>query len=216
MIERPILNNLPSSSDDRRSYFANMYGQIFGWIADLDQLFMCGFLPEFSNQFNYQLRIVEIGVFAGSTTRGLIIMTGGIAVGIDNFSDFEGEGRRSLNNFNSGKDIFWYTIKESGIDLSDHIKELIVDDSKNVGERWSNPIDILFVDGDHHYEQSKSDIQLFSRYIIPGGIILVDDWNMETVRKAVSECLFNDQWDCIRVPVEDGSGGKMFCAKRIK
>jgi predicted O-methyltransferase YrrM len=54
---------------------------------------------------------------------------------------------------------------------------------------WTTGLDILFVDGDHHYETVLSDLVTYSPYVKSGGLILLHDvepdkknWDINTER----------------------------------
>lgn len=55
---------------------------------------------------------------------------------------------------------------------------LIQDYSHRVVNSWSDRIDFLFIDGDHHYEACSQDWKQWSRYIVPGGIVIFHDARM--------------------------------------
>lgn len=73
------------------------------------------------------------------------------------------------------------------------------------------PLDLLYIDGSHRYEDVKSDIINYSKLVVPGGIMVIDDccnsfhmpWGyfqgIEEVTKAVDELLppftKNDEWE---------------------
>lgn len=54
--------------------------------------------------------------------------------------------------------------------LEDHVTP-IVSSSADAAAAWSGPIRLLFIDGDHSYEASKRDFELWSRFVVPGGLI---------------------------------------------
>jgi predicted O-methyltransferase YrrM len=47
--------------------------------------------------------------------------------------------------------------------------------SATVAERWSTPIDLLFIDGDHSEEGARSDWEAFSPHVVAGGIVIFHD-----------------------------------------
>ena len=207
------LDQIPTDPRDALAWVHSRYAQVFGWISDPDKLFLVKFLPEVASEFDYPIHIVEIGTFNGGSTRGLIALTGGYLTGIDDFSAFEGDGRRHLRGqWNSGQEQFWDTLRFH-VDLSSHVKRLISDRSQNVGQTWNEPIELLLIDGSHEYEDVTSDIHLFCPYVIHQGYILIDDWNMDTVRTAADETLDNNTWERIRVP-DLSTTAKLFCAKK--
>ena len=172
-------------------------GQIFGWIAMPDQRYLVNFIPEISEEFEKPMRVVEIGTFIGSTARGLASMTGGMLTSIDNWKDVHpGSG---CHGFKNQEQAFWHVIKgpEHGKDLSKQVK-LIVGDSREVGKTWSEPIDLLFIDGDHSYETSSSDMKLFSPHVVTNGYCLIDDCDMYNVKRAILENMQGNKWSVIR------------------
>lgn len=44
-------------------------------------------------------------------------------------------------------------------------------------ERWSKPIDLLFIDGDHSYEGVKADYENWAPYVKKGGFIAFHDYS---------------------------------------
>lgn len=53
--------------------------------------------------------------------------------------------------------------------------EIIREFSSTVARDWHDPIDLLFIDGDHSYEGVKSDWEGFSRHIKPFGLVVFHD-----------------------------------------
>jgi cephalosporin hydroxylase len=48
-------------------------------------------------------------------------------------------------------------------------------------------VDVVWIDGDHHYEQVRADILAWWPKLRDGGFMGGDDWNMEPVSRAVIE-----------------------------
>lgn len=53
--------------------------------------------------------------------------------------------------------------------------QFIEDFSHNASENWENPIDFLFIDGDHSYEGCMRDWEEWSRFVVPGGQVAFHD-----------------------------------------
>ena len=70
------------------------------------------------------------------------------------------------------KDEFDENMRRTG--LSGRYK-LVTGDSKEVGRKWTTPIDMIFIDGAHEYENVKGDIEQWARHVKPGGFILFHD-----------------------------------------
>lgn len=52
---------------------------------------------------------------------------------------------------------------------------ILVGDSNCIGRYWGRGIGVLFIDGGHDYNTVKNDFDLWSQYVIPGGIIAMHD-----------------------------------------
>ncbi len=217
---RQVLEAAPAGAD-RQAFCGNHFGQMFGWITAPDQAFLCDFLPTVGLPAPDPLRIVEIGTFGGSTARGLIALTGGGEVTcVDDFYDFrhhEGRPGRSpmLNDAPDGAAYFAATLKGPP-DLSSYATLIQAPSTahpscrccppiaKPAAESWTQPIDLLFVDGDHSYLGALSDLGSFGRHVVPGGHCLVDDFHMPEVAKACALYFHRGAWDAVRVPRDPG------------
>ena len=51
----------------------------------------------------------------------------------------------------------------------------VVGDSAQIASRWASPIDLLFIDGGHTYEQALSDYRGWTPLVRPGGVIAIHD-----------------------------------------
>ena len=47
--------------------------------------------------------------------------------------------------------------------------------ARTTGRRWSAPVDLVFIDGDHSLETCRLDWELFSRGSPPGGVVVFHD-----------------------------------------
>lgn len=61
---------------------------------------------------------------------------------------------------------------------------IVRDTSESVARNWTQPIDLLFIDGDHSYEGVKRDWDLFTPHVKPFGLVLFHDttWELTTSR----------------------------------
>ena len=50
-----------------------------------------------------------------------------------------------------------------------------VERSEDTGRRWTAPVDVVFIDGDHAEEATRVDWELFSPHVTPGGHVLFHD-----------------------------------------
>lgn len=60
------------------------------------------------------------------------------------------------------------------LDLLHHVVPVVAS-SEVAATGWSGPIRLLFIDGDHSYEASKRDFELWSKFVVPKGAICFHD-----------------------------------------
>lgn len=66
--------------------------------------------------------------------------------------------------------------------------QIVVSLEGSLGVDWSDPIHLLFVDGDHSYRGVKADMEKWTLYIPRGGVALFHDYALyDGVRQAVDE-----------------------------
>lgn len=54
-----------------------------------------------------------------------------------------------------------------------------VERSQDAGRRWTEPLDFVFIDGDHSAGACREDWALFSAHVAPGGIVVLHDARMD-------------------------------------
>jgi predicted O-methyltransferase YrrM len=81
--------------------------------------------------------------------------------------------------------------------LSDHVQP-IVGLSVEAAKTWSKPIQLLFIDGSHRYEDVLADFGAFFPHVVPGGIVVFHDVNDDWpgVKRAWQE-IIRDQLESI-------------------
>lgn len=69
---------------------------------------------------------------------------------------------------------------------------LIRADSRTVP--WDKPLSVLHIDGDHEYASVRSDLDRFLPFVLPGGIVIMDDYSNRyaDVKRATDETLAAD------------------------
>jgi len=117
--------------------------------------------------------IVEIGGYKGRSTCALAFGCVGTKkhiFTIDTFNgnkvDFDVINRK--NFFNEWR----RNIEKNG--LLDYVTPL-VGFSSDISHTWTKPIDLLFIDGSHKYEDVLSDFDRFYQHVVPGGIVAMHD-----------------------------------------
>ncbi len=119
--------------------------------------------------------LVEIGSFKGRSTACLALGCQGTRKRVYTIDTFNG------NDVDFHERDFFETFR-ANLDragLCDWVESLI-GDSKDVGKRWSRPIDFIFIDGSHQYVDVLSDFETFYPHVKQGGLIafhdVVDGW----------------------------------------
>lgn len=125
---------------------------------------------------------VEVGVYRGLTLSSVARATGGLCVGIDDFSLFNpsGDNRRRVES----------VLEEHGlqhVELLDMDAEIALTsfDQRFPGRR----IGLLFVDGGHDHRSQLIALLLARRHLADGAVIVVDDTNYRHVRQATEDFL---------------------------
>ena len=113
---------------------------------------------------------VDLGVALGFSTFCFAMPRIGKVYGIDNFigDDFVGE----MNSYS------FVCGKRDKLQLHDNV-EFIKGDFNEVARTWDKKIDILHIDGSHHYEDVKRDFETWSQFVNDGGVILIHDTCVE-------------------------------------
>jgi predicted O-methyltransferase YrrM len=119
--------------------------------------------------------IVEIGSFKGKSTvalaRGAAATHQAKVYAIDPHRIQPEEGY--LENTQAA---FLANIKNGGVE--NQVVPMIMT-SEAAAKGWDKPVRLLWIDGDHRYEPSKLDFNLWEPYVVEGGIIAMHD----TIRK---------------------------------
>lgn len=108
------------------------------------------------------------------------------------------------------------TAKVYGIDIrkpdvkqhADLRADVVIADSRTYWKKFNLPIHLLFIDGDHHYEAVKRDIEGWAPKVVQGGVVAFHDYaptpyhlqllpELEGVRRAVSEWQLSAEWETL-------------------
>ena len=116
---------------------------------------------------------VEIGVYEGSSALVLArsLPVDGVLHLIDPFVDDRGLAAGWRGTAWATQRVLDRAVRErGGPTLRWHVER-----SEDAGRRWSEPVDLVFVDGDHALETCRLDWELFSRWVRPGGVVVFHD-----------------------------------------
>src|SRR3954454_18325294 len=118
-------------------------------------------------------RVVEIGVYEGSSAIVLceVLEPGAELHLVDPFGHHptalpEGWGATER----ASKRVVSRAARRAGPRLIWHVER-----SEDTGRRWSEPVDVVFIDGDHAEQATRTDWELFSPHVTPGGHVLFPD-----------------------------------------
>ena len=166
-----------------------------GWTSHRDRLFLCSWLQKVNREFQAKgitrPNIAEIGVFMGGTAMiFLFLLENSHLYAIDDWSGGPYEPYPSLKTGFMEHMASWLP------------RITIIDsDSKKIG-RWTEPLlDLIYIDGNHHFDWAKADIECFVPAVKPGGYILIDDFQaMSDVLAAVYATKLLGRCKIIRMP----------------
>lgn len=138
--------------------------------------------------------IVDLGVDFGFSTIALARPNIGMVYGVDWFKgdscagyrDTEQECRQNL--------------AESGVTNV----EIIRSDFSALAARWSLPIDILHIDGDHAYPNVQRDFDEWSMHVLRGGVIMLHD--TKSFAGSVGRLFAEVPWPKFEFPHSHGLG----------
>ena len=157
--------------------------KIEGWMEEMELIW----LGKVSQRRH---RIVEVGSFMGRSTRIIGENTPGFVLAID---DFEG----SRESYISAAWVEWgekirpeiYSkFLENCDDLIQARKVIPMRCRHDQIEIDFQP-DMVFIDGDHEYENVKRDLEFWKSKLAPGGLLCGHDINIEGVKRAVTEII---------------------------
>lgn len=139
--------------------------------------------------------IVELGVMFGMSTKALLkaaTENGGRLISVELNPDVLSLIRE--------------TLKSVGMDTSAW-KDMVGDDMEVV-KTWIVPIDFLFIDTSHEYEHTLKELEAYSKFIVPQGIIVLHDIRDPRVNRAIDDWLkLHDEWVFEDItPPNDGWG----------
>jgi len=76
----------------------------------------------------------------------------------------------------------------------EHLVTINQGTTRQIGERWTQQAAVLFIDAGHHYEEVKSDLEIWTPHLHPQGLLMMHDVIGDShlgVTRAASELLRN-------------------------
>jgi predicted O-methyltransferase YrrM len=141
-----------------------------------------GFLAELADGLPENAHIVNIGAGVGTSALTFLEIRSDLRVTTIDIRK-EAHGAGALENEMTA-------LKKADLyDLSRYAQ--VHEDSKTVGVWWSELVEMVFIDGEHSYENCLGDIKAWLPHIKDNGIMAVHDYAppWPQVRKAVDELL---------------------------
>jgi glycosyltransferase involved in cell wall biosynthesis len=127
-------------------------------------------------------RVVEIGSFKGLSTCWLASgCKDGGRQSVAAVDHFQGSPEHQLGGTHVDQDIAlrgstlpMFQANIQRLQLGDHVT-VHVGSSATIAPKWAEPIRLLFIDGDHTYEATRQDFELWSPYVVQHGLVLFHD-----------------------------------------
>ena len=117
---------------------------------------------------------VDLGVDYGYSTFSFALPRVGQVYGIDNFTGDDFVGTHIPQKYS------YVMMKREKLHLQDNVT-IIEGDFNEVAQTWDKKIDILHIDGSHHYEDVKKDFETWSKFVNDDGVILLHDTCIESL-----------------------------------
>ena len=171
------------TKEELRSIFPRPF-----WLAEEEVPFLARAAADASNA------IVEIGcAYGGSTAVFLLNKKRGVQVySVDPFvPDSKGGVQAAAQECH---DAVAQALLKKGRGEAFEDWRLVNDYSQNAAKRWDKEIDLLFIDGSHHYEDVKQDFQQWSRFVGKNGRILIHDSRKDNIAEDPSDLNFSRGW----------------------
>jgi predicted O-methyltransferase YrrM len=154
--------------------------------------------------------VVDLGVDYGFSTFSFAIPRIGHIYGVDNFvgDSFVGEDKERFKyNF--------VNMKREKLHLKDNIT-FIEGTFDEVAKTWDKPIDILHIDGSHHYEDVKKDFETWSKFLSDDGVILLHDTAIESLNgNEYGVKKFFEEIDLPKFNIEHSFGLGVVCKNEV-
>ena len=163
--------------------------------------------------------ILEIGVFHGVTARNVCELLYNIHkddfkyIGLDLFEKSKENDTEVIPNtkFNNPlKKFYFQYLKRQDPYSLDAVNDLLKKFKSNVHLIKGNSnkilkqldmakVDFVFLDGGHHYDTVKNDLENCTEVIKNNGVVLCDDYNLGSalgVKKAIDEYVLSNKYNC--------------------
>ncbi|MGC8784082.1 MAG: class I SAM-dependent methyltransferase [Armatimonadota bacterium] len=181
--------NLPPISPDVRQELLTLTESVEGWLTvEEGEL-----LYRLARACTGRGAIVEVGSFKGKSTiwlaKGSLAGAGARVVAIDPHtgSAEHRQGDRPVWTY----DEFLANLRRAKVE---EIVTPLVATSAETAAHFSQPVELLFIDGDHRYEMVRQDFDLWFPKVMEGGYLLMHDTiRWEGPRRVARECVYRSR-----------------------
>ncbi len=164
-----------------------------GWLTDRE----AAFLYHAAHSCAVPGEIVEIGSFKGKSTVCLGLGSkAGRRIPISAIDPHETDTQAAHHEGASTLPVFEQNIARAGVaDLVTQIPEF----SAAVGARWTRPIALLWIDGDHSYAGALQDAALFTPWVVDGGVVAFHDATQGDLPRVVRKVFGDPQYSALGI-----------------
>jgi len=150
---------------------------------------------------------VDLGVDYGFSSFCFAMPRIGKVYGIDNFA-----GDDFIGKVNS---LPFVEMKREKLHLQDYV-EFIKGTFDEVAKTWDKKIDILHIDGSHHYEDVKNDYETWEKFLTDEGVVLFHDVGIETFEgREYGVKKFFEELELPKFVISDGFGLGVACKNEM-
>ena len=172
--------------------------RILAIIKDTDKNFSpyYDFLPALIRERGYGFGI-EVGVFCGGHALAILKENIDFLIGIDPYEMFENNGL-GLHDQEDWDCMYAAAMERLTDDRYLHIRK------RSEDIRFLQGFDFVFIDGLHTYDQVTSDLDKYSKFIRPGGVVACHDFghrDFPGVTKAIMEFSAKHHLEIVKGPL---------------
>jgi predicted O-methyltransferase YrrM len=197
-------------STKKKELISDICKQVLGPISEKEVLFLYDSAKSIKNGV-----IVELGAANGRSTvclakgsqAGYGVKIYSIDPHIPDLYTSDPEWLASCNTGADGTPDERYYVKQGTghLEFYDNIKKFGVDNivipiqdysemayKKGLGKEWDIPIGLLFIDADHRFNYVKKDFELWAKWVVRKGKVLMHDRQFPGVTRVINEMILNN------------------------
>ncbi len=156
--------------------------------------------------------VVELGVWQGRSVLALAEACRGTAkrvFAIDPWADYD-EGGGPVSGYLAQYGVT--SFEEVYQAYRAHCRHLALDPwivtvrapSVETARTWRHgPVSLVFIDASHHYDAVSADLEAWVPLVRPDGIVCGDDWEWDSVRRAVEDFVARHPGHAIELPCDN-------------